>query len=91
MLCALRDCSTAVIQMKSGWMLHMRASQRNGKSFVGTFEETFGGLTYNINNKLQSIQMQLEHEESTVEYVWREGDIVWAKITGHPWWPAIVT
>ena len=90
-LCDLRDCSTAFDRMKFGWILHMRASQRNGKGFVGTFDESFGGQAYNINNKLQSIQMQLEHEESTVEYVWQEGNIVWAKITGHPWWPAMVT
>lgn len=29
-------------------------------------------------------------EEAIIEGVYNAGSIVWAKMTGYPWWPAIV-
>lgn len=35
--------------------------------------------------------MELMRAEEVCWGEWQTGDIVWAKITGYPWWPAMVT
>jgi len=44
---------------------------------------------YNINNIERAMEEQVE--SSAEEEHFSQAEIVWAKITGYPWWPALVT
>jgi hypothetical protein len=46
-------------------------------------------LGYNINNIGE--EMEEQPESSGEEEQFSQEEVVWAKITGYPWWPALVT
>ena len=49
----------------------------------------WGCWGYNINNIEGEMEEQVE--SSAEEEHFSQAEIVWAKITGYPWWPALVT
>ena len=52
------------------------------------------GLFVQIHKlKAQIFQKNYDHEacHRQMNSEWKLGDLLWTKISGHPWWPCIVT
>lgn len=46
-----------------------------------------------IDMTFNSCDVSMQHWEETASWIYNsytEGSIVWAKLDGHPWWPAMI-
>ena len=63
---------------------------RKQKSFDGEYVllNTSSSIKSNPVNSLNNVCVNNENEEL---FKYNVGDLVWAKVSGHPWWPCIVS